>query len=268
MGESRIRTVAGFSLLVLVVLTTAACASGSGGTSGAGGKPSGDGSHAFAPLSDVGQPAPWDSTARLRKPDARPQAQPRRPEVAPDEDLASQPPRAIATGPHLRVIWEALTVERARFRNPTIRDPRFNQRSRAGILHTQKIVLVSESHPEAKANLKGRAVRENKGIAVAAIADAELARFVQGLERQGFFRLARPTAGVEPLFDSETARGRVTVERDGQSYTLLSMRGQGLNDATKQIPPMYSQAKQSILWLRNQTPTMRVVGASRDPLAR
>ncbi len=73
---------------------------------------------------------------------------------------------------------------------------------------------------------------------------------------------------IAHLFDGETARGRVTVERSGESYTLLSMRGQGLSDSTKQIPPMYSQAKQAILVLRNRTPTLRVVGARRDPLSR
>ena len=73
---------------------------------------------------------------------------------------------------------------------------------------------------------------------------------------------------VQHLFDDETARGRVTVEVNGESRTLLSMRGQGLQESTKQIPALYSEAKRAVIGLRNQTPTLTVMGASRDPMSR
>ena len=44
------------------------------------------------------------------------------------------------------------------------------------------------------------------------------------------------------------------------------MRGQGLSPQTKHIPALYSKAKQSVILLRNATPTMSVVASSRDPL--
>ena len=58
-------------------------------------------------------------------------------------------------------------------------------------------------------------------IAVGAIADADMDLFVRGLEQQGFFRLARPTGGIESHFSDPNARGRITVEKDGRSLSLL-----------------------------------------------
>jgi hypothetical protein len=178
---------------------------------------------------------------------------------APDAPPAAPSQRLDAS--QMRVVWEALAVERERLENPTLgRSPV------RGVIPTQKIVLVSESHPDAKANLMGRSAREHKGVAVAALPDADMALLLRGFEQRGFFRLARPTGQVESLFSNDNARGRITVERGEDSWTLVSMRGQGLNEATKGVPALYSEAKQSIIVLRNQTPTMSVVTSGRSPL--
>lgn len=160
------------------------------------------------------------------------------------------------TGPQIRVTWEALAVERDRYENPRLgrRQPQI------GAATQLKAVLVSESHVEAQTNMRGLTSRQNRGVAVAPIPDKDIQTFVQGLEQRGFFRLARPTSSVAHLMKDSTARGHITVERGGQSYTLISMRGQGLNPATKQIPAIYSEAKQSILMLRNTCSSMSVVG--------
>jgi hypothetical protein len=163
----------------------------------------------------------------------------------------------------VKVTWEALATERELLENP-----RFGRRPQRGALPTQKIVLVNASHPDARANRVGRVAREDRGVAVAAVADEDMDLFVRGLEQRGFFRLARPTGTLERFFADPDARGRITVERGGDSVTLVSLRGQGQNEATKAIPPMYSEVKQAIIVLRNQTPTLSVTGIERDPLRR
>ena len=265
MGESRFRRLAGLlpALFLLVVpWTLAACSSGS---QGSGQAAAGGGTAAYAPLGGEEDPrAAWQREAAPPGAPQRTDATGRpvqRSEPAQDQPARNQP--APFAGAHTRVTWEALAVERERFANP-----RFGRKPTRGALMTQKIVLVNASHPEALANRMGRSVRENRGVAVGAISDEEMDMFVQGLEQQGFFRLARPTGGIESLFANEEARGRITVERGAESVTLLSVRGQGLDATTKQIPAMYSQVKQAILVLRNQIPTLSVVGARRDPLAR
>jgi hypothetical protein len=172
---------------------------------------------------------------------------------------ANAPRRLDAT--QMRVIWQALAVERERLENPT-----HNRTPLRGVVPTQQIVLVSESHPDAKANLMGRSAREHKGVAVAALPDSDMALLLRGLQQRGFFAAARPTDQAASLFANPNARGRITVERGEQSWTLVSMRGQGLNDATKAIPALYSEAKQSIIVLRNQTPTMSVITSGRSSL--
>jgi len=244
MGESRIRRYAGPFAALLALWTLAACGSGPGASQAA--SSGGSSTALYAPVGEgLERPPPW---------------------AAPVPDGAApgaQPGPAQPAGLQLRVTWEALAVERDLYENP-----RWGRRPQRGAIQTQKIVLVNETHPEAQAARLGRSVREGGGVALGAIADADMQMFVQGLEQQGFFRLARPTSSVEGLFDNETARGRITVERGGESVTLLSMRGQGLDANTKQIPAMYSQVKQAILVLRNRTPTLSVVGARRDPMSR
>jgi hypothetical protein len=251
---------------LLALWTLTACSAGSQSPGGASG---GGGTAAYAPLGGEEDPrAAWQQDAARAGESAR--SAPQRTDATgrpidrpSDRPEPARPAPAAFGDAHTRVTWEALAVERERFANP-----RFGRRPTRGALMTQKIVLVNASHPEAQVNRMGRSVRENRGIAVGAISDAEMDMFIRGLEQQGFFRLARPTGGIQALFSGDEARGRVTVERGGESVSLLSMRGQGLDPSTKQIPAMYSQVKQAILVLRNQIPTLSVVGARRDPLSR
>ena len=188
-------------------------------------------------------------TAPAPSAEAQRQAQPTRP--------LPELPAWNTSGPQIRVTWEALAVERERYDNP-----RFGRQPQVGAATQLKAVIVSESHIEAQTNMRGLTARQNRGVAIAPVPDKDIQAFVQGLEQRGFFRLARPTSSVAHLMTDPNARGHITVERGGESYTLISMRGQGMNPATKQIPAMYSEAKQSILMLRNTCSSMSVVGLS------
>jgi hypothetical protein len=130
------------------------------------------------------------------------------------------------------------------------------------------VVLVNESHADALASKAGRCVPQSQGVAVGTISDQDMEVFLRGIEQRGFFRLARPTGAMQGLFEDSNARGRITIERAGQSYSLVSMRGQGLNPQTKAIPAMYSEVKQAVMLLRNQAGGMSVVGFTRDPMRR
>ena len=129
-----------------------------------------------------------------------------------------------------------------------------------------KIVLVSESHPDAQSVQAGRVAVEHEGVAVAPVKDEDMRVLVQALRQRGFFRVALPTGVIASRFTDENARGRVTVEQGGESFTIVSVRGQGLDRATEQIPALYSEAKQSIILMRNATPTMSVIASRRQPL--
>ena len=81
---------------------------------------------------------------------------------------------------------------------------------------------------------------------------------LESLEKADFFEYAKPTDAVRGLFGSDRARGRITVERDGHSVTLLSMRGLGLRPETKEIPGIYAEGKQAIQVLKNRASTLAV----------
>jgi len=215
----------------------------------------------FAPVGGGNDVPAWERRAQANA--GRPQPQragtpePTRPLPEPVAD------RPTPTGAQIRIEWEALAVERERCANP-----RFRRQRTRGTLTMQKVVVVSESHQDAVKSRYGAAIRGDKGVAVGMQSDKDMEMFLKGLEQRGFWRLARPTASVQHLFDDESARGRITVERGGESHTLLSMRGQGLNPATKGIPPLYSELKQTIIAFRNQTPTLTVIDMGRDPMSR
>jgi len=162
--------------------------------------------------------------------------------------------QAAPTGPAIEVVWEALAHEKHLLENSRFR--------RSGPLPPQKIVLLSASHPNAKAVVAGRGGEQ--GAQTAVIPDADMEGFLQGLEQRGFFRLARPAGYDAAVAGSSNARGRITVTRGGDSRSLISLRGQGLNEATKDVPRIYSEAKQAIMALRNMHPTLSVTrqGAS------
>ncbi len=184
-------------------------------------------------------------------------------ELTPEERrrLSSLAPGAVADH-GIRVTWEALAVER-----DLVANPRLGRRPQQGVVADSKIVLVSDDHPAAFGRQKGRAsTREKDGSQVAVLCAADLQLLVRGLREAGFYKVARPTDGVQPHFDDSEARGRVTIEMDGVSRTLLSLRGQGTQDATRDVPRIYSQAKQAVAVVRNQTPALSVVTTGGQPV--
>lgn len=164
---------------------------------------------------------------------------------------------AAPKGPAIRVIWEALAREKELYSESKWRRP-------GVVAPPQRIVLMSTSHPDATLARASRTQAEreqNAGVAV--LSDADMLALMRGLEQRDFFKVARESAGTAGMAGNDDARGLVTVERDGRSWTLISMRGQGQNPATRDVPRVYSQAKQAIMLLRNANPTLSVSNVSR-----
>ncbi len=262
-GRSRLPLLL-FGLAALPLL--AACASQGPGASA----PRPASSAALVPLSNPdlavppGMIMPPGGERELQRMHFEEQERQRAAEVSARSEPAAAP--ATPTGPQVRVTWEALAVEKERFENP--RDPRSDPRYRVGLAMQQKVVMVNASNVEARANQLGVTAKRDRGVSVATIPDADMQTFLQQLDQRGFFRVASPTDEVESLFSSPNARGRVTVERDGRSWTLLSMRGQGLNASTKEIPAVYSDSKRAVILMRNSTSAMSVVGLQGAVLSR
>jgi len=159
---------------------------------------------------------------------------------------------AKPAGPAILVTWEALAREKYLLENSRFR--RKNQPQ-----PPQRITLFSESHPTAKKVRRARSKAERERFAGSAVlSDTDMVNFLKGLTRSGFYKYAKPTGYSDALASSDNARGRIIVEQDGRSYTLLSMRGQGQNKSTRGIPKIYSETKQAVMVLRNMTPTLNV----------
>jgi hypothetical protein len=162
----------------------------------------------------------------------------------------------------VRVTWEALAIERDLLENP-----RTGIRRARGLAPEQKIVLVSRSHPAARTAHAGRASQGTKdGTKVCVLSDADMDLLVRGFRQIGFERVAEDTGMVASQFESGNARGRITVEASGKSRTVLSLRGQGQQDRYRDVPRIYSEAKQAIAQLRNTTPTLNVTTAGGQPM--
>ena len=174
--------------------------------------------------------------------------------ASPDEraDGAAAPQDTGPRGPAIEVTWEALAHERyllenSRFRRPGQPTP------------PQKITLLSKSHPDASRAKAAATQAEREAYAgTAVLEDRDMIGLLQGLERSGYFKYARALGYDDSLAGGDNARGRVIVKRGDQSWSLLSMRGQGGNPQTKEIPRIYSESKQAIMVLRNMTPTLNV----------
>lgn len=168
---------------------------------------------------------------------------------------------APAANQGIRVTWEALSVERDQIENP-----HFGRKLR-GATPNLKIVLVSQDHPDAALREKGRAAtREKDGGQVAVLPTGDMQLLVRGLRESGFYRVARPTGALSGQFDDDSARGRVTIEVKGESMTVLSMRGQGASPSTRDIPRVYSDAKQAVATMRNAAPTLNVLTGGKEPV--
>jgi hypothetical protein len=170
-------------------------------------------------------------------------------------------PGVVPGTPPIRIVWQALYVEQERFRNskwrPTNQET-FGEPDFEVILVNASFVPTPEQDRENRSEIAvGRLAR---------VPDADMVGLVAELERLGFFRYAKPTDAVRPYFGSERARGRVTVERGGESLTLVSYRGLGLQDQTREIPQIYAQAKYAIQVLKNRNPSMAAKSAKVEPL--
>lgn len=184
-----------------------------------------------------------------------------------DVTAAAEPPPQLPTGPEriegtppIRVVWEALAVEIEQTRTSRNRQsslPQFGEPD----LEVQLLNASFTPTPE-----QTREMRSQRAAGrTARVADAEMNELLKELQKLGFFDYARPTDAVRPYFASDRARGRITVERDGESVTLVSQRGLGLNEATKEIPGIYAQAKYAIQMLKNRAPALAVTGAKVTP---
>ena len=156
------------------------------------------------------------------------------------------------------VTWEGLARERELAANS-----KYARESVAPM----KITLMSEGHPEATSIREGRTKEDRAASAhTAVLRDGDLQELIRGLDKRGFFDHARATDLQESSFRHPRARGRVTIERNGQSVTLLSMRGQGQDPRTKAIPGLYSESKKAIMLLRNRTPGLNLSSVETDSI--
>jgi hypothetical protein len=200
--------------------------------------------------------------------------------TVPEEAIAAAtlpvalPPEAtegqVPGTPPIRVTWEALAVEAYRLQNPSEAVLRQRPAPLPGVFRAKpelKITLLNASHPEAvKMRLRALENRSQRFEAEYGILpDEDMLDLLRGLEEAEFYRYAKPTSSLAYLFESENARGRVTVEHAGRSLTVLSLRGLGLDSATRPIQGVYSQAKTAISLLKNKTPNMSVVHFGATP---
>jgi hypothetical protein len=168
-------------------------------------------------------------------------------------------PERIEGSPSIRVTWEALAVERERYEHPSPFAPRGTKPFVSA--DDLEIVLLNASYvatPEQD--------RENKSQPptgrIARVSDADMNALVDPLNQLGFFQYANETSTVRGLFASDRARGRITVDRGDQSWTLLSLRGLGLQAETRAIPQIYAAAKEVVSRLKNTAPNLRVKGGT------
>ena len=160
----------------------------------------------------------------------------------------------------LKVTWEALARERALYERSEHRRPA------GGVTPEMRIVLVSRSHPEARKAQFAQSEDERKGLVhTAVVNDRDLKRLVDGFRKRGFFDYAQPSSVQESMWSSSNARGRITIEEgvQGEGVTLLSLRGQGLRDNTKEIPALYSEGKRAIMLTRNRNASLNWTSVQR-----
>lgn len=169
-----------------------------------------------------------------------------------------RPAAAGAPRVAIRVTWEALARERELFENSQYRRPQ------GGLAPEMIVTLVNASHPDADRIRFPRTESDRERFArTAVVPDEDMLALVRGLQKNGFDRLAQPTDMQRGQWTSDSARGRVTIEEGPQSLTLLSMRGQGQNPATKDIPALYSEAKRAVMLVRNQNASLNVTSVER-----
>jgi len=162
-------------------------------------------------------------------------------------------PGRIPGTPSIRVVWEALIVEQTQLMTSKFARP---QGAIVGTPDLEVVLLNAsfEATPEQAADNRSQPAVGR----IARVPDRDMLDLLESLEKADFFEYAKPTDAVRGLFGSDRARGRITVERDGHSVTLLSMRGLGLRPETKEIPGIYAAGKQAIQVLKNRASTLAV----------
>lgn len=174
--------------------------------------------------------------------------------------LPPPPPRPdpgrIEGTPSIRVLWEALYVERDQVLNP--RTGRAGLQGIAGAPDLEVAIVNSSFSGTREQLLDNRARRKQGGLTK--IDDQDMLDLLKTIRKSGFYGYAKPTGAIEGLFSSERSRGRITIETDGESVTLLSQRGLGLSDDTKDVPAIYSEVKRAIQIVRNRSRTLEVTG--------
>ncbi len=162
-------------------------------------------------------------------------------------------PGRIPGTPSIRVVWEALIVEQTQLMTSKYARPQ------GAIVGTPdlEVVLLNASFEATPAQASENRSQPAVGR-IARVPDRDMLDLLESFEKADFFEYAKPTDAVRGLFGSDRARGRITVERDGHSVTLLSMRGLGLRPETKEIPGIYAAGKQAIQVLKNRASTLAV----------
>ncbi len=173
------------------------------------------------------------------------------PSAAPRPD-----PGRIEGTPSIRVIWEALYVERQQVLNP--RTGRAGVQGIAGAPDLEVAIVNSSFTGTREQLLDNRARRKQGGLTK--VDDQDMLDLLKSIRKAGFYDYAKPTGAIEGLFAGERSRGRITIEQDGESVTLLSQRGLGLSEDTKEIPAIYSETKRAIQVLRNRSRALEVTG--------
>lgn len=181
--------------------------------------------------------------------DTGPEPQPTAPREVPRSD-----PGCIAGTSSFRVIWEALAVERQQ-----VLMPRSGRPGVQGIASTPdlEVVIINSSFRGSPEQVKDNRARRPHG-GLSKVTDQDMMDLINSLQKAGFYEYAKPTNAISGLFESERSRGRITIERDGESQTLLSQRGLGLAEETREIPAIYSEVKRAIQVMRNRSRMLEV----------
>jgi hypothetical protein len=165
-------------------------------------------------------------------------------------------PGCIPGTASIRVIWEALAVERQQ-----VLAPRNGRPGAIGIagMPDLEVGIVNSSFEGTPEQIEGNRAMRKQG-ALSRVSDREMLDLLKSIRDAGFYDYAKPTGAISALFASDRSRGRITIEEDGRSVTLLSQRGLGLAEETREIPGIYAEAKRAIQVLRNRSRTLEVTG--------
>ena len=172
------------------------------------------------------------------------------------QEAARPDPGCVQGTSSFRVIWEALYVEQQQVLKPRTGRPGIQGLATAVAPELEVVIVNSSFHGTPEQQKDNRERRPKGGLSK--VSDQDMLDLIDSLKKAGFYEYAKPTGGISGLFSGERSRGRITIERDGQSMTLLSQRGLGLAEETREIPAIYSEAKRAIQVLRNRSRLLEI----------